>query len=67
MRSIVPLALWGIAPLSRLAGMLAWMCLYAYRYYYGNMTEDYTFCFSLIAHITLSACYWRHGSAGGMR
>lgn len=43
------LALWGIAPLSRLAGMLAWMCLYAYRYYYGNMTEDYTFCFSLIA------------------
>nr|WP_321271421.1 hypothetical protein [uncultured Tolumonas sp.] len=43
------LALWGIAPLSRLTGMLAWMFLYAYRYYYGNMTEDYTFCFSLIA------------------
>lgn len=40
------LALWGIAPLSRLTGMLAWMFLYAYRYYYGNMTEDYTFCFS---------------------
>lgn len=43
------LALWGIAPLSRLAGMLAWMFLYAYRYYYGNMTEDYTFCLGLIA------------------
>lgn len=33
------LALWGIAPLSRLAGMLAWLFLYAYRYYYGNMTK----------------------------
>ena len=43
------LALWGIAPLSRLAGMLAWLFLYAYRYYYGNMTEDYTFCLGLIA------------------
>ncbi|WP_024872707.1 hypothetical protein [Tolumonas lignilytica] len=43
------LALWGVAPLSRLAGMLAWLCLYAYRYYYGNMTEDYTFCLGLIA------------------
>lgn len=43
------LVLWGIAPLSRLAGMLAWLFLYAYRYYYGNMTEDYTFCLGLIA------------------
>lgn len=43
------LALWGIAPLSRLAGMLAWLFLYAYRYYYGNMTEDYTFSLGLIA------------------
>ncbi len=43
------LALWGIAPLSRILGIAAWMLLYAWRYYYGNMTEDYTFSLSLIA------------------
>jgi hypothetical protein len=43
------LGLWHIRPISRLVGIMAWMLLYAYRYYYGNMTEDYTFSLALIA------------------
>ena len=43
------LFLLGVSPLSRLIGMSVWMVLYAWRYYYGNMTEDYTFHLSLIA------------------
>lgn len=43
------LALIGVNPLSRIIGIALWMVLYAWRYYYGNMTEDYTFHLSLIA------------------
>jgi len=45
------LALLGIAPLARLASLLAVISLCGYRYYYGNMTEDYTLCLALIAQL----------------
>lgn len=60
------LALWGVSPLNRLLGMTAWMLLYAWRYYYGNMTEDYTFSLSLIAQLYFTRMIlngqfsWRH-------
>ncbi len=43
------LALLRIAPLARLAALLGVLSLCGYRYYYGNMTEDYTLCLALIA------------------
>ena len=45
------LALLGIAPLARLAALLGGVSLCGYRYYYGNMTEDYTLCLALIAQL----------------
>lgn len=45
------LALLGIAPLARLAALLGVVSLCGYRYYYGNMTEDYTLCLALIAQL----------------
>jgi hypothetical protein len=45
------LALLGIAPLARLAALLGVISLCGYRYYYGNMTEDYTLCLALIAQL----------------
>ncbi|MFC3914523.1 hypothetical protein ACFOSS_13785 [Pseudaeromonas sharmana] len=43
------LALIGIRPLARLVALLGVLSLCGYRYYYGNMTEDYTLCLALIA------------------
>lgn len=43
------LALLAIRPLVRLAALLGVLSLCGYRYYYGNMTEDYTLCLALIA------------------
>ena len=58
------LALLGIAPLARLAALLGVVSLCGYRYYYGNMTEDYTLCLALIAQLPFVRMLVTDASAG---
>lgn len=45
------LGLLAIRPLSRWLALLFVVSLCGFRYYYGNMTEDYTLCLALIAFL----------------
>ena len=43
------LALLALRPLARFAALLGVLGLIGFRYYYGNMTEDWAFCLALVA------------------